>query len=153
MGTTAGRLGIGLTSIACVAVIAVVGVVRARPAAPQAEQALRVGPLTVVVDAGVAASPPLLSEPAAATSATTVMQQKANPLPHGYRLTAWGYHAGLTKVVDGSHRVLYGAEPPEDDYVLYFVAPPQLGFRHLSAVVAVDARNGRVHYFGQAFVP
>lgn len=66
------------------------------------------------------------------------------PKVSGYRLSA-AYHAdALTKVVDPAGYDAYRTSLPENDYVFWYSAPAQGGYRFITALVIVNAWTGAI---------
>ncbi|MEA2633408.1 MAG: hypothetical protein QOH92_175 [Chloroflexota bacterium] len=62
----------------------------------------------------------------------------------GYRLSS-AYHAdALTKVVDPTGYDTYTTSFPENDYVFWYSAPAQGGYRNVTALVVVNAWTGAI---------
>ncbi|HET9848400.1 MAG TPA: hypothetical protein VFR68_07585 [Candidatus Dormibacteraeota bacterium] len=82
----------------------------------------------------------------AAALKSIATQGAANGAPsvQGYTLTS-AYHAvGLLRARTMDGRETWSSDRPVDAWVLEFVAPPQLGWAHVSAFAVVDARTGNV---------
>ncbi len=79
-----------------------------------------------------------------ATARATQWLASMHPEVAGYELTS-AYHAdALTKVLDPSGYIAYKTSFPENDFVLWFGAPEQGGYKHISALIVVDALTGKI---------
>ena len=62
----------------------------------------------------------------------------------GYQLV-FAYHAdALTRGMDPAGYVAYKSSRAENDFVLWFMAPPQGGYQHVTALVIVNGLTGKI---------
>ena len=112
----------------------------------------QVGPFVLVMQGHPEAAHDIDQDTAVAAALRSIATQGAAnsaPAVQGYSLTS-AYHAvGLMRASTTDGRGTYSSDRPADAWVLEFVAPPQLGWAHVSAFAVVDARSGKVISFSE----
>jgi hypothetical protein len=64
-----------------------------------------------------------------------------------YQLTDAEFVPGLTEVTDAVNKVWYKTTLPEDDWVMFFVAPGQSGWKFVDGLVVVNAVTGVIESY------
>jgi hypothetical protein len=67
-----------------------------------------------------------------------------HPEVTGYQLISAYHEDALTQVMDPGGYVAYKSSLPENDFVLWFMAPPQGGYQKVTALVIVNALTGKI---------
>ena len=113
------------------------------------------GPYSLVVDASAAVQGPSISQPSAEQIAiTTLTGLKTDPITvRNYAVKGDAYHSGVTAVTAAAGGQFYNTSTPENDYVVYVVAPPQQGFRRIEGVVVVNGDTGKVEAYAHEVLP
>ena len=130
--------------------LSVVGVVAAVSRTPQASSiaaaptpATRsLGPFELLAATAADGVAPSISQATALSTATNALLSDPRTHFNGFQLTDSEFVPGLTEVKDAANNAWFQTTSPEDDWVMFFVAPTQAGWKYVDGLVVVDGVTG-----------
>jgi hypothetical protein len=106
--------------------------------------ASELGPFSVVQVANAAGEGPSISESDARVGALSQIQH-LRPDLRGFEVTAARFASNVLKVTDATGKFEYdGGGKPQSVWILEATAPGQAGWKHVMALVVIDAKAGQI---------
>lgn len=90
---------------------------------------------------------PTVPQATALSTATNALLSDPRTHFSGYQLTNSKFVPGLTEVTDAANQVWYKTTLPEDDWVMFFVAPAQAGWKYVDGLVVVNGLTGTIEAY------